>query len=61
MANDEDALECQPLCNELITDHETISIKVRRSDRVMEDKMEVISWKNYSKQKLIEEHNHNTF
>lgn len=55
LTNDTDRVKCNTIPNEKISDHETIKIDISHEEkRDFSKKQIVISWKNYSKDQLIE-------
>lgn len=54
LTNDKKRVNCQPIPDEKITDHETIKIDViQEKKRKFEERKMVISWKSYNKNQLI--------
>lgn len=58
--NENDRVTCEPIQNE-ISDHETIRIKINSMLVVVEKSFKVISWKNYSKERLMSEMHKSNF
>lgn len=54
LSNHIEAINCTPLNGEDITDHETISIKILNNEIYDKNENEILSWKKYTKDKLIE-------
>lgn len=55
LTNESEKVECEPLINEHISDHQTILININdcKNEEFL-DKINVLSWKNYTKEKLID-------
>lgn len=54
LSNKVDLIGCSPLQNEEITDHETVLIKFLNKERCENRQREILSWRNYNKEKLID-------
>lgn len=54
LTNDHEKVKTKPLENEIITDHKTIIIQHENNEKEEVKTVHVISWKNYTKDKLID-------
>lgn len=54
LTNNIENMSCLPLENEQISDHKTIKIQIKMEQNVKYEKINIISWKHYSKDSLIE-------
>lgn len=53
VSNKPEIIECKSLDNEIISDHKTISIKINEISEEKPNRTTVISWKNYTKERLL--------
>lgn len=56
LTNNPEMVECKPLHEDEITDHKTIEILIKKTNKKqIKQELEIISWKEYNKEKLIDE------
>lgn len=54
LTNKPKIVQCKPLNDEIITDHKTLQITIESEKNIPRSKTEVLTWRNYTKFKMIE-------